>query len=196
MGTPLASGSTGTALQELQDHCYPLWTCFTGTRQVALKCKEEPKPTPRNWRVLNSWSSCTFYWMSSKKLVRHLYFFKEMMWLFQIDTLCGALDAMNLRPGEHVRSFCAEITDDNVFKGIHLTRENGDDASYRTMKTELTTSSKEYFHKRFSNFQEDPVLCGATDLSNPSCGQERGKISSSLMRTRHKTAFSNTSHKA
>ena len=53
----------------------------------------------------------------------------------KIDTLCGALDAMNLRPGEHVRSFCAEITDDNVFKGIHLTRENGDDASYTTIKT-------------------------------------------------------------
>lgn len=85
----------------------------------------------------------------------------------KIDTLCGALDAMNLRPGEHVRSFCAEITDDNVFKGIHLTRENGDDASYTPIKTALTTSAKDYFHKRFSNFQEDPVLCGAADLSNP-----------------------------
>lgn len=44
-------------------------------------------------------------------------------------TLCGALDAINLRPGEHVRSFCAEITDASVLKGIHLTRENRDDAS-------------------------------------------------------------------
>ena len=85
----------------------------------------------------------------------------------KIDTLCGALDAMNLRPGEHVRSFCAEITNDNVFKGIHLTRENEDDACYTTIKTELTTSAKEYFRKRFSNFQEDPVLHAAADISNP-----------------------------
>ena len=27
----------------------------------------------------------------------------------KIDTLCGALDAMNLRPGEHVRSFVQRL---------------------------------------------------------------------------------------
>ena len=85
----------------------------------------------------------------------------------KIDTLCGALDAMNLRPGEHVRSFCVEITDDNMFKETHLKRVNGDDASFMSIKSGLITSAKEYFHKRFSNFQEDPVLRGAADLSNP-----------------------------
>lgn len=70
---------------------------------------------------------------------------------------------MNLRPGEYVRSFCTEITDDNMFKETHLKRVNGDDASFMSIKS----SAKEYFHKRFSNFQEDPVLRGAADLSNP-----------------------------
>ena len=67
----------------------------------------------------------------------------------KIDTLCGALDAMNLRPGEHVRSFCAEITDDNVFKGIHLTRENGDDASYTTTKQNLPHQPRNIFTRDF-----------------------------------------------
>lgn len=74
---------------------------------------------------------------------------------------------MNLRPGEHVRSFCAEITDDNMFKETHLTRVDGDAPSYATIKSELFTSAKEYFCKRFSNFQEDPVLPRAADPSNP-----------------------------
>ena len=73
---------------------------------------------------------------------------------------------MTLRPGEHVRSFCAEITD-NMFKKTYLTRVDEDAASYATIKSGLITSAKEYFCKRFSNFQEDPVLRGAADLSNP-----------------------------
>ena len=103
--------------------------------------------------------------MSSKKLARYLDVTVSAVQL-KIDTLCGALDAMNLRPGEHVRSFCAEITDD-MFKETHLKRVNGDDASFMSIKSGLITSAKEYFHKRFSNFQEDPVLRGAADLSNP-----------------------------
>ena len=54
-----------------------------------------------------------------------------------------------------------------MFKETHLKRVNGDDASFMSIRSGLITSAKEYFHKRFSNFQEDPVLRGAADLSNP-----------------------------
>ena len=84
-----------------------------------------------------------------------------------LGTLCGALDAMKLRPGEHVRSFCAKITNDNKFKGIHLTRVDGDTTSYETIKSEFISPAKEYFNKRFSNFTDDPVLREGEDLSNP-----------------------------
>lgn len=77
--------------------------------------------------------------MSLKKLVKHL----------KIDTLCGALDAMKLRAGEHIRSFSTETTNDNMFKGIDLTRVDGDTISYETIKSERISSSEKHCNKDF-----------------------------------------------
>ena len=47
-----------------------------------------------------------------------------------------------------------------------ISRVDGNAASYMTVTSKLMTSAKEYFCKRFSNFQEDPVLHRIADLSN------------------------------
>lgn len=73
---------------------------------------------------------------------------------------------MNFRFGEYVGLFCVEIIDGNVFKGIYFTREIGDDVFYIIIKMEFIIFVKEYFYKRFFNFQEDLVFCGVVDLSN------------------------------
>ena len=85
----------------------------------------------------------------------------------RIDTICVTLDAMKLRPGMHVISFSAEIGDDNVFEEVTLTTKAGDEASFIAAKDRFLGQSKNYFKERFSNIQNDPVLKGASDITDP-----------------------------
>ena len=99
----------------------------------------------------------------------------------KIDTLCGTLDAMNLRPGEHVRSFCAEITDDNMFKETHLTRVDGDAPSYATtVNQNLSHVPRNTFARDFPIFSRILSSLEQQIQATPCCGQERGKTSSSF----------------
>ena len=74
---------------------------------------------------------------------------------------------MQIRPGQHLKLFQESVDEDNCFEGVAFTRQNGNDDSLLTTRDTLVRLANQYITKRFSNFNEDPVLKAAAFITDP-----------------------------
>ena len=81
----------------------------------------------------------------------------------RVKTLNAALDAMQVRAGNHPRQFQQSLEEDRTCKEISLTRQPNDVVSFTNIRESLLTASKQYIK---TDFQE-PVFKAVATVSDP-----------------------------
>lgn len=95
----------------------------------------------------------------------------------RVNTLNAALDAMQVRPGTHLREFQQSVGEDGTFKEISLTRQPNDVVSFTNIRESLINATKQYMNNRFPNFVQDPVLKAVATVSDPlGWPRDRGQL--------------------
>ena len=85
----------------------------------------------------------------------------------RVNTLNAALDAMQVRPGNHLRELQQSVEEDGTFKEISLTRQPNNVVSFTNIRESLLNASKQYTNNRFSNLVQDPVFKAEATVSDP-----------------------------
>ena len=101
----------------------------------------------------------------------------------KVNVLSSTLESFKVRAGEHLNSFQQEVGDGNLYKGLNLTRSERDTASFASNEDEIINKATAFITERFQGLSDDPILRGASTLTDHKSRPVNNRQHSSFLST-------------